>query len=411
MTLGLDDAKFVNHCLEGDQAAFTCLVNEYKEMVHAYAYYRIGDYQEAEDITQEVFIKAYRKLGQLKWPHRFQSWLYTIVSNECKMWLRQRSKEHEQEIPWEDVSLDELNGLALRTRGDEEMKDTVESAMESLPTDSQLALSLFYISGLSAKEIAPFMGVSAGNMRVKLHRARKQLGERLEKMLGRQLGKERLKAGFLFKVVDSIKNMPTPSLSRPPSSRWLPISISVGVALLIGIIGYGVSSGKDVSPDMPIFKPAEAMFEVSLLSDNDGKTVSDMEGIDMRSEDIDQSDLAAADTGTGAQAQSATGTKSSGVIARRVWAEVSNASAVEVSPDGRYVSYINWNKGNLGVYNLETGESMHFADLRLIQFLESTQDLTPASERLYSTQCEMRAESLSFLIKSQRRKAILHPFL
>ena len=62
----LDDEIFVTRCLEGDQAAFTCLVSKYKEMVHAYAYYKVGNYQEAEDITQEVFIKAYKKLKQLR---------------------------------------------------------------------------------------------------------------------------------------------------------------------------------------------------------------------------------------------------------------------------------------------------------------------------------------------------------
>ena len=74
----LDDEILVSRCLEGDQAAFTFLVNRYKEMVHAYAYHKIGDYQEAQDIAQEVFIKGYRKLGQLKWPHKFQSWLCRV---------------------------------------------------------------------------------------------------------------------------------------------------------------------------------------------------------------------------------------------------------------------------------------------------------------------------------------------
>jgi len=67
---------FVTRCLEGDQTAFAFLVDKYKEVVHAYAYRNVGDYQQAEDVAQEVFIKAYRKLAQLKWPHKFRSWLY-----------------------------------------------------------------------------------------------------------------------------------------------------------------------------------------------------------------------------------------------------------------------------------------------------------------------------------------------
>jgi RNA polymerase sigma factor (sigma-70 family) len=255
---------FVNRCLEGDWAAFAFLVDKYKEVVHAYAYHRTSDYQAAQDITQEVLIKAYRKLAQLKWPHRFRSWLYTIASNECKMWLRKHSKEREQEMPLEDVPVEELDELAVRNHSDEDIRLTVKSAIETLPTANRLALSLHYMSGLSVNEIAEFMGISPNTVKGKLHRARKQLGEKLEKMIGRHLSKEKLKAGFVFKVMDSIRDMPMPSLPKPRPIRWAPIPISVGMALLIGVIGYGVSSGRDVSPDMLILKPAEATFEVSL---------------------------------------------------------------------------------------------------------------------------------------------------
>ena len=108
-----DDEIFVNRCLEGDQPAFAFLVNKYKEAVHAYAYRKVADYQQAEDITQEVFIKAYKKLAQLKWPHRFQSWIYAITSNECKLWLRRHSKEQEQEVSWEEVPAENLDELAV----------------------------------------------------------------------------------------------------------------------------------------------------------------------------------------------------------------------------------------------------------------------------------------------------------
>ena len=193
----------VTRCLEGDQPAFAFLVDKYKEVVHAYAYRKLGDYQQAEDITQEVFIKAYRKLAQLRWPHKFRSWLYTIVSNECKLWLRRHSEEREREVSWEEVPAENLAELAVRVHSDEDIKLTVRSAMETLPDDRQLALSLYYMSSLSVKEIAYFMGVSPNSVRIKLHRARKQLGERLEKMIGKQLRKEKLRSGFVFKVVDS----------------------------------------------------------------------------------------------------------------------------------------------------------------------------------------------------------------
>ncbi len=212
MHMQSDDEVIVARCLAGDQAAFAFLVEKYKGAVHAYAYHRVLDYQEAQDIVQEVFVKAYKKLAQLKWPHRFQSWLYAIASNECSTWLRERLKEREREAPLEDIPAENLDELAVRAHSDEDIKLTVKSAMESLPDDSQLALSLYYMSNLSTKEVAGFMGISPNNAGVKLHRARKQLGERLEKMLGKQLEKEKMRSGFTFTIMDSIRGMPIPSV-------------------------------------------------------------------------------------------------------------------------------------------------------------------------------------------------------
>ena len=276
----LDDEILISRCLSGDQAAFTFLVNRYKEMVHAYAYHKVGDYQDAQDIAQEVFIKAYRKLNRLKWPHKFRSWLYTIVSNECKMWLRKHSKERKQEVNWEDVSANELTELAVRAHSDEEMKSTVKNAMKTLPNDNQLVLSLYYMSDLSIKEVASFMGISPNNAKVKLHRARKHLGERLQSMLRKQLEAEKLKSGFIFTVMNSIKNLPIPSVPRPVPVKWTPVPISVTAALLIGIIGFGISFDGSISSDIPVLEylGSVSSFKVSLLSNFDERKVLGMKG-------------------------------------------------------------------------------------------------------------------------------------
>jgi len=356
MHMQSDDEVIVARCLGGDQAAFAFLVEKYKGAVHAYAYHRVLDYQEAQDIVQEVFIKAYKKLAQLKWPHRFQSWLYAIASNECSTWLRERLKEREREAPLEDVPAENLDELAVRAHGDKDIELTVRSAMEALPGDSQLALSLYYMSGLSTKEVAGFMGISPNNVGVKLHRARKQLGERLEKMLGRQLRKEKMRSGFTFTLMDCIRGMPIPSLPKPRPNKWMPIPVSIGLALLIGIIGFGISSGKGVSSETQTLKPAT--FEVSLLPDPDGQTFLDTE-----SEKIN--DLVVADAGTTTQIQPTAGTESSGIVVRRVWDNAQDAedSMGRVSPDGRYLSYVNWkNKGNLAIHDFETGENRDITD-------------------------------------------------
>jgi len=117
---------------------------------------------------------------------------------------------------------------------------------------------------------------------------------------------------------------------------------------------------------MPIVKPAEAILEVSLLPDTDGQAVSDMGILDMGSEEIYQSDLASADAGDPEQTQPGTGTKLSGMTVRRVWENAQDfmgAVAIgSVSPDGRYISYVNWSKGNLAIHDFETGENRDVTD-------------------------------------------------
>jgi len=234
-----------------------------------------------------------------------------------------------------------------------------------LPDDRQLVLSLFYMSSMSIKEIAYFMGVSPNSIGIKLHRARKQLGERLEEMIEKHLIKEKLRSGFVFRVVDSIRDMPIPSLPKPSPTKWMPIPISIGIALLIGIIGYGISSGKDVSSDMPILRPAGAIFNASLLPNSDGQavsdTVSDMEVLDMGSENIYQGDLASADAGTTTQTQPVTGTDSSGMVIRQIW-DNAHDNMGQISPDGRYLSYVNWDEGNVAIQDFETGENRDVTD-------------------------------------------------
>lgn len=345
----LDDEVIVSRCLAGDQAAFAFLVNKYKEAVHAYAYHKVLDYQEAQDITQEVFIKAYEKLAQLKWPHRFQSWLHTIVSNECKMWFRRNSKDRRQEMPLEDVPVGNLNELAVRAHGDEDIKLTVRSAMETLPTDSQLALSLYYMSDLSTKEVAGFMGISPNNVGVKLHRARKQLGERLEKMLGKQLKTEKLRSGLTFKMMDAIRNMPIPSLPKPRPIKWAPLSVSIGVALLIGVIGFGISTGDGVSQDISDFKSLE-LLEVSLLPNLDEQGILDMA-------DSGENELVAANSWNDpAEAGKASGTE---IVVNEVWNAMwmPRGNFVGLSPDGQYVSFANRGNGNLMIRDLSAGKN------------------------------------------------------
>ena len=85
-----EDVELIQRVLEGDDNAFSVLVRKYQKQVHALAWRKIGDFHIAEEITQDTFLKAYKRLATLKKPQRFASWLYVIAANRCSSWLRKK---------------------------------------------------------------------------------------------------------------------------------------------------------------------------------------------------------------------------------------------------------------------------------------------------------------------------------
>jgi len=98
----------------------------------------------------------------------------------------------------------------------------LEKAIESLPEDKRLVVTMFYMSDCSLKEISEYLGVSVNNVKVKLHRARQELGNKLERY-GRVLSENKLKGGFIMQILEQIQNIPRPTM--PPAwQRHLPPS-------------------------------------------------------------------------------------------------------------------------------------------------------------------------------------------
>ena len=79
-----EDGYIIHKCLNGDKAAFGLLVDKYKASIYALAYSKLGNFHDAEDVTQEAFVKAYQKLRTLRRWDSFLAWLYSITSNICK---------------------------------------------------------------------------------------------------------------------------------------------------------------------------------------------------------------------------------------------------------------------------------------------------------------------------------------
>ena len=169
--------------LAGDHRAFGELVDRHGPRLEVLARRLLGDEAEAEDLTQEAVLQAYLGLERLRDPERFSSWVYGIALNLAKMRLRSRRNGA---LPALDAT--RLAALAAADPSPAEIVEArelwslVESALQVLPPEQRRAVLLHYVDGLSCEEIAALLGEPAGTVRVRLHRARARLRDRLSSL-------------------------------------------------------------------------------------------------------------------------------------------------------------------------------------------------------------------------------------
>jgi RNA polymerase sigma factor (sigma-70 family) len=192
----LTDKQLVEKTLEGDINAFGILVNRYRGLVHGLTFHVVSNFQDAEDIAQEAFIKAYESLSTLKDKAKFGSWLRIITLNLCKMWLRRS--------PQELLLSSEFDPVKEDISPSDELQEIVFSALSALPSKNQVVIALFYLDDLSYKEIGDFLGLPISTIQSRLQRARQQLKEEVLKMAEDIFQNNKLGSKFTQKVLDEI---------------------------------------------------------------------------------------------------------------------------------------------------------------------------------------------------------------
>ena len=258
-----DDDKLVSQTLSGDKDAFGVLVHKYQEMVYAYAFQKVRNEADAQDVTQEVFWRAYHHLYQLRHPHRFRSWLYTIMSNECKRRLMSVIKTRERETTLENATDDALRIEPAHTAPTEDWRVDLEQALSELPDDNRVAVSMFYMGDNSLREISDFLGVSVNTVKGKLYRARQQLGNALSERYGNLLKSHRLKGGFLMQFMEQIRHIPSPTMASSWGSTAIGkivFSLIMAVCVLIGIARHGTDSPTSLSMNRVGLGPTEVIL-------------------------------------------------------------------------------------------------------------------------------------------------------
>jgi RNA polymerase sigma-70 factor (ECF subfamily) len=171
------DRLSVQAALRGDQAAFGDLVSRYQTAVFNMAYRMLGDASEAEDASQEVFVRAWNQLHTFQQERRFSTWLLSIASHLCIDLLRRRKPT----APLDDVALyvesddPAPDELALQS----EQRDVVKKLLSTLPDKYRSVTVLRYYNDLSYDEIARATGLTESAVKTQLHRARRMLAEQL----------------------------------------------------------------------------------------------------------------------------------------------------------------------------------------------------------------------------------------
>ena len=282
------DEKLVSQTLEGDRDAFGVLVHKYQDMVYTYAFQKVRNEADSQDIAQEVFLRAYRHLCKLRHPHRFRSWLYTIMSNECNRWLARATDTRRREIALEDVTDDALQIEPAHTASTEGWQVDLERAIAALPDDNRVAVSMFYMGDCSLKEISEFLGVSVNTARGKLHRARQQLGSAMSEHYGRFVKSHKLKGGFLMQLMEQVRHIPPPTMGFTWSSTTVSktlFSLITALCVLVGLIGARDSSPKALSTNQFELPPSDTRvpIPVVLLASPPFSVRSSVTGIPARS--------------------------------------------------------------------------------------------------------------------------------
>ena len=174
------------HCIErilkGDANAFEHLVHAYEKTVYNLALRTLGNREDAEDITQEAFLKAYRSLDSFRGDSKFSVWLYRIVSNLCLDLLRSRQRKPVQSLTVEDddgeigeleISDEHFSPEKLLDR--KLTRESVQRGLSALPDDARQILLLRELQGMSYEEIGQALDLEPGTVKSRIFRARKRL--------------------------------------------------------------------------------------------------------------------------------------------------------------------------------------------------------------------------------------------
>lgn len=172
----MDDNHYISEVIAGNTASFAVLVDRHKDLVYTLSMNILRNHEDAEEVAQDAFLKAFQKLNSFRKESSFQTWLYRIAYNEAISRLRKKKvkfidleEEITAEIPDEEVE-NEVAGLDKA-----EQEAMITYAMERLSETDRVLVTLFYLQAHPVAEISSITGLGESNVKVRLHRIRKRI--------------------------------------------------------------------------------------------------------------------------------------------------------------------------------------------------------------------------------------------
>jgi len=186
------DAALVRAIQAGDMAAFDQMVVKHKDKLFNMVYWFLGDYQEANDCSQEIFIKVFKSIKKFRSESSFSTWLYRIAINTCKNRLKSSAYRWKKKtVPLENPESSKGGNLSYKIHNDSpspanelEKKERlmmIQKAINALPQEQNRVIVLRDIQGLSYQEIVDLTGLNLGTVKSRLARARLELRNKLNR--------------------------------------------------------------------------------------------------------------------------------------------------------------------------------------------------------------------------------------
>jgi len=180
----INDQVYINKILNGNTNAFTVLVYRYKDLVFTLALRMVKNREEAEEVSQDTFIKVYNSLNRFKGDSKFSTWIYRVAYNTCLDRLKKNNRQ-EYTVAIDEYTEHQVKTLenALDALEEQEKQLAIKKCLEMLPSEDSFILTLYYFEELSLDEISKITGLKPNNVKVKLFRSRKKLATILKQHL------------------------------------------------------------------------------------------------------------------------------------------------------------------------------------------------------------------------------------